>query len=205
MVKFRIGKVTDANQLTEIHLESGKNQPGAFMHLLGFLFLKKYYQILLQEKHSLIIVAEDETGLIYGFCSGTMDASEHIRSVKSNKIQLGLAAIPAILRKPKLLRELIIRKKHISDDSNSIEYNTKVGVRNEYWGWRNHCDKSTSPELFKTWRDIVYSFGYSSFRGEVDLINKQIVLFHKFLGGRILKEITLPDGRKRYFVEYKKK
>lgn len=203
MVKFRIAKLVDANQIAEIHIESGKNQPGGFMHLLGFSFIKKYYEILLQEKHSIVIVAEDKTGFIYGFCSGTLDASEHIKSLNSNKLPLLIASLPSIFKNPKLIFEITKRRKHINNVSDSVEYNTKIGVRNEYWGWRSECDKSKSPELFKTWMNIVYSFGYESFRGEVDSINKHIVLFHKFLGAKILKEIILPDGRIRYFVEYK--
>ena len=203
MVKFRMAKVIDAKQIAEIHIESGKNQPGGFMHLLGFKFIKKYYEILLLEKHSIVILAEDEKGLIYGFCSGTLDAAEHIKSLNSSKAGLMVASLPSVIKNPKLIFELIKRRNHINNDPNSVEYNTKIGVRNEYWGWRSECDKSKSPELFKTWMSIVYSFGYESFRGEVDSINKNIVLFHKFLGAKILKENVLPDGRKRYFVEYK--
>ncbi len=205
MVKFRNAKVSDAKELAKIHIESGKNQPGGFMHQLGYYFMFKYYQLLIQERYSVIILAEDESNLVYGFCSGTLDATEHINNLRKNKISLFLASLPAILKRPSLFFELIKRKKHIDYSNGSIEYNTKTGVRNEYWGWRNNCDKSQSPELFKTWMNVVYSYGYNSFRGEVDSINTKIVLFHKFLGARILNEIELPDGRKRYFVEYRKK
>jgi hypothetical protein len=205
MVKFRNAKLVDANQIAYIHIESSKNQPGGFMHKLGFFFMFYYYKILIQEKHSIIIIAEDENGLIYGFCSGTLDANEHIISLNKNRFLLFFSSLPAIFRNPKLLIEILNRKKHLNNKNDTIEFNIKIGVRNEYWGWRSNCDKSKSPELFKTWMDIVFSYGYSSFNGEVDSVNKHIVLFHKFLGAKILKEVKLPDGRTRYFVQYNKK
>jgi hypothetical protein len=205
MVKFRNAKLVDANQIAYIHIESSKNQPGGFMHQLGYRFILNYYKILIQEKHSIIIIAEDENGLIYGFCSGTLDAKEHLISLNKNRFLLFISSLPSIFRSPKLFIEILNRKKHIDHKSDTIEFNNKSGVRNEYWGWRNNCDKSKSPELFKTWMAIVYSYGYDSFRGEVDSVNKNIVLFHKFLGAKILKEVELPDGRKRFFVEYRNK
>lgn len=204
MVKFRNAKLIDANQIADIHIESSKNQPGGFLHQLGYPFIFNYYKILIQEKHSIVIVAEDESGLIYGFCSGTLRAEEHLFYLKKHKFLLFFSSLPSILRKPKLITEIYNRKKHIDNETNTIEFNNKSGVRNEYWGWRNNYDKSKSPELFKTWMDVVFSYGYSSFKGEVDSVNKNIVLFHKFLGAKILKEVKLPDGRSRYFVEYKK-
>lgn len=205
MVKFRNAKLVDANQIAHIHIESSKNQPGGFMHQLGYLFILNYYKILIQEKHSIVIIAEDENGLIYGFCSGTLDAREHIFYLNKYRFLLFFSSIPSIIRNPKLLIEILNRQKHIINKNSTIEFNNKSGVRNEYWGWRNNCDKSKSPELFKTWMDIVFSYGYNSFKGEVDSVNKNIVLFHKFLGAKILKEVKLPDGRSRYFVEYSKK
>ena len=205
MVKFRNAKLADANQIAHIHIESSKIQPGGFMHQLGYLFILNYYKIFIQEKHSLVIVAEDEYGLIYGFCSGTLDAEEHLSSLSKHRFLLFFSCLPAIIKSPNLLTEIINRKRHIQNNSDAIEFNNRSGVRNEYWGWRNNCDKSKSPELFRTWMDIVFSYGYNSFKGEVDSANKNIVLFHKFLGAKILKEIKLPDGRYRYFVEYSKK
>jgi hypothetical protein len=205
VVKFRNAKIVDANQIANIHIESSKNQPGGFMHQLGYLFILNYYKILIQEKHSIVIIAEDENGLIYGFCSGTLDAREHIISLNKNRLLLFLSSLPSILKSPKLLIEIFNRKNHINNENNTIEFNNKIGARNEYWGWRNNCDKSKSPELFKTWMNIVFSYGYNSFNGEVDSVNKSIVLFHKILGAKILKEVKLPDGRTRYFVEYIKK
>lgn len=204
MVKFRNAKLVDANQIAHIHIESSKNQPGGFMYKLGYLFILNYYKILIQEKHSVVIIAEDENGLIFGFCSGTLKAEEHLISLKRKKVLLFFSALPSVFKNPKLFVEILNRKKHIDDKSNTTEFNNKIGVRNEYWGWRNDCDRSKSPELFKTWKDVVFSYGYNSFNGEVDSINKNIVLFHKFLGAKILKEVKLPDGRTRYFVEYKK-
>jgi hypothetical protein len=202
MVKFRLAQREDINQLVDIHIESGKGQPGGFMYKLGYAFMRKYYAILLSEKSSLVILAEDDDGLIYGFCSGTLNVSEHIQKLKRNRFALFFYVFPELLRSPKLFSEMYKRYKHLNNN-NSIKYNNKEGVRNEYWVWRDDCDKSLSTHLFKTWLNIVFSFGYDSVKGEVDSVNKHIVVFHKILGAKVLDEVNLPDGRKRYFVEYK--
>ena len=45
MVKFRNAKLVDANQIAHIHIESSLNQPGGFMHQLGYLFILNYYKL----------------------------------------------------------------------------------------------------------------------------------------------------------------
>lgn len=204
MIKFRFANVVDIIQLAEIHIETGVQQPGGFMHKLGLSFMKRYYSILLSEKYSIVIVAENENGVIIGFCSGTLEAAEHLLKLKKNKFKLLISLIPQILKNPKLLPEIILRYKHISGTNESVLFNNKDGVRNEYWAWRDGFDRSKSTHLFKTWLNIVFSFGYESVKGEVDSVNKHIVLFHKILGAKILNETKMPDGRIRYFVEYKK-
>jgi hypothetical protein len=57
MVKFRNAKVSDAKHLAEIHIESGKNQPGGFMHQLGYYFMFKYYQLLINTKNEGILLS----------------------------------------------------------------------------------------------------------------------------------------------------
>jgi len=208
MVRFRIANKKDIKQIVEIHIQGSKNQPGGFMHQLGAGFLMKYYSIFLKEKHSLILVAENDDGALFGFCSGSLDVSEHLKQLKINKIYLFLSLIPALFKNPNLIREVHNRFLHIKDDSinnNRIRYNNKIGVRIEYWAWREGCNKAKSADLFNTWLQIAYSFGYDCVFGEVDTVNKHVVLFHKLLGAKIINEIVLPDGRRRYFTEYRKK
>ena len=208
MIRFRIANRKDINQIVEIHIQGSKNQPGGFMHQLGPLFLIKYYSIFLFEKHSLILVAENEDGELFGFCSGSLNVNEHLTQLRMNKISLFLSILPALIKKPSLFKEVYNRFLHVSDDStnkNRIRYNNKVGVRLEYWAWKEGCNKSKSADLFNTWLQIAYSFGYDCVLGEVDTVNKNVVLFHKFLGAKIVDEIVLPDGRRRYFTEYRKK
>jgi hypothetical protein len=40
-------------------------------------------------------------------------------------------------------------------------------------------------------------------RGEVDLMNKQVVQTHRMLGARFLETFTMADGKERAIIEYR--
>lgn len=201
-MKLRLAKTCDIKYLASIHFECSINQPGGFMHKLGNPFLWLYYKILLSEKKSIIIVAVDENDYIHGFCSGTLAAEEHIKALKNHKIILAISLIPALIRKPSLYKEIIERNDYLYAQNNFTRFGSQEGPRNEYWAWRPNSNKSLSVHLFKTWLNIVFDFGFNSVKGEVDSVNKPILLLHKLLGVKILEKLDLPDGRSRYFVEY---
>jgi hypothetical protein len=201
-MNLRLAKKEDVKSLASIHLECGLEQPGGFMYKLGIGFLKTYYHILLKEKKSIIIVAEDNDGKIHGFCSGTLAAEEHAKALRKNKVSLFFSTIPAILKNPGLIKDIRERNKYLSASANHTRFGTTVGPRNEYWAWRTNSNKNLSVHLFKTWLNLVYDFGFNSVRGEVDSVNKHILILHKLLGAKVLEKQELPDGRTRYFVEY---
>ena len=75
-MRFRIAKKSDIKILSKLHFEAGKKQPDGYMYKLGLPFLKTYYKVLVNEKNSLVIVAENKDHIICGFCAGTFFAEE---------------------------------------------------------------------------------------------------------------------------------
>jgi hypothetical protein len=60
--------------LSQLHFEAGKIQKNGYMYKLGLPFLKINYKLLVNEKNSIVIVAENEDDIICGFCAGTFVA-----------------------------------------------------------------------------------------------------------------------------------
>jgi hypothetical protein len=202
---FRIAKKGDYKVLADIHLECGKTQTDGFMHKLGRRFLEVYYKILLNEKNSIIVIAEDECHYGVGFHSGTTKAEEHLFNLRKSKIRLLFPLILTILYKPKMLKEILFRNRYVSSESNNIAYGVNVGPRAEYWAWRPSCkNPAGSMMLRKVWSNIIFSLGCRSFKLEVDLSNTDVEKYCKAFGCEVLEEKILPDGRKRAVLEQKK-
>ena len=205
-MKFRIAKQSDIRILSELHFEAGKIQPNGYMYKLGLPFLRLYYKILVNEKNSLVIVAENKYSIICGFCAGTFVAEEHLQTLKRSRLKIAISLIPSIIKSPQLIFSILSRNKFINSNGKSSDVSISRGPRFEYWAWSS---KSKNPfmaiSLLKFWLKIMFNFGVNSVKAEVDLVNSDILKLHQKLGAQIIKEITLDDGRKRVHIEYKNK
>jgi hypothetical protein len=199
----RLAKVKDIKSLAKIHFDAGSLQPDGFMYQLGLVFLTAYYKVLINEPKTVILLSEDENGVIHGFCSGTLDSREHLNSLKEHRIYLILASIPALVASPKLLIQMIKRYRFVGFKEDSIQYGVSYGARCEYWAWRpNSKNAEKSVELFSCWKGVMIKLGCRSIQGEVDLRNKYILKIHQMLGAKVISELHLTDGRKRVIIEY---
>ena len=205
MVKYRLAKISDAKFLTKVHLICAKNQIGGFFHNLGFYFTFNYYKILLSNKNSIILVAEDQHQNILGFHSGTLKMEEQLIDLKKNKIILAFSLIPQLLMNPKLIYGVINRYFSISNtNSNKNDFGVKKGARLEYWCWLpSNPNPIGAIGLHYKWLKLIKSHGVKNVCFEADSVNKKILNFHKKNGAEILKELDLIDGRKRYVLQYK--
>jgi len=171
------------------------------MHKLGLAFLVKYYKILLSEKYSLVVLAEND-GTAYGFHSGTSRAEEHRQAILKNKCRLAITLVPPILKCPRLTKETIRRFRSLGALDSS--YRVTEGPRGEYWAWLpSHKDPASSIKVLEIWHKIMKASGVPGVRFEVDLCNKRIAENIGVLKAEILKEVVLPDGRKRQILELK--
>ena len=201
-IKYRLANKKDIQQLADLHYLFGRNQIGGFMHRLGRSFFKVYYNIHLNERNSIILVAEDEEGKIHGFTSGTLSSEEHLFFLKRNRIKLAISVLFAVIKSPKILKELFARLDFVLLKSKSEKYGVIAGPRIDYWVWETKGNINKSVFLFRTWLEIAFSYGVPSVKGEIDIENQSILTIHKHLGARIIQELTLKDGRKRVIIEF---
>jgi len=199
-MKYRIAKPVDFKSITELHYNIRETYSIGVFSLLGKLFLKRYYKIILNDPNSVIVCAVDECGVMQGFCSATLDVEAQMANIKKHKIALGLTTIVSIIRKPSLLKLLFDRYKVISNQSDTKIIVTK-GTRSEYWVWNAlKPDSLSSVEMYFAQFNILKALGVKELFGEVDKVNKKILLFQQANGGKIIDQITLPDGRERVII-----
>ena len=201
MIKFRLAESADIDKLASVHLECTRKQLFGSMSKYGMSYFKIYYKILLKEKYRIILIAEDESGIISGFVSGTLSAEDHLMEMNKNKFRLAYAAIPALLRHPIIVRDLIKRKKYLKSGNQNTQYIIASGARVDYWGWL-HSNKHMSIPLFRAWLRIAFERGTSSIRGDVYAEDINLVNIQKFNGAKIINEVICHDGRKRYVIEF---
>ena len=201
-MNFRIGKTSDYKNLARIHYNSGKFQTDGFMYKLGFNFLKIYYKILLNEKETFVLVAEDNSSKIHGFVSGTQSASNHLKALKKSKFILGFSVIFQLIINLKLWIEIFERYKFIKNNKNAESFGVKEGSRLEYWIWDKDSSSNLSVILLKSWLEMMKNMGVSEIRGEVDKRNTKSQKVHELMGAIFYDQKRLNDGRERIFYKY---
>lgn len=201
---IRLAKPCDINQLAYVHWVCSAKQAGGFMYKMGKSFLAQYYRISMKEKHSLILVAEDEQGKLVGFHSGTLRAEEHMAMLRRSRLSLFIASVPALLRNPRLIRDAFDRQRSGSADAADSGYVVTSGPRGEYWAWLpGQRNPGGAIELHQTWHAFMRLLGAKTVRSEIDISNSRILKFAHLLGARVVKEFVTPAGNKRMILEYK--
>jgi hypothetical protein len=202
-IHIRVAKLSDVEQLAQVHWICSAEQPGSFMYKLGKTFLKQYYRILLQEKNSIVLCAEDENGNILGLVSGSLKAEEHMIALRRNKFRLLLAAIPSLIRNPHLIGDIYSRQTSMSADEKASGYIVLSGAREEFWGWLpSQRLAGGAIELHEKWLSFVRLLGASEVKLEVDRVNEKVEKMHRLMGAKVVKEFTTPDGKQRLVMEY---
>ncbi len=198
----RFAKKNDASSLAKIHLTSSRKQPDGFMHKMGLVFLKKYYNIIIEDRSSVILCAIGAKEEIIGFVSGTIDNAIRRDILNKKRISILLSFIPALLKKPSLFKEVYSRYLSISRKKNDTEYIVLNGAREDYWGWKESENRNNSTELHLKWLNIMRILDVEKVKGEVDITNNFILKIHQIFGAKIVHEFVTPDHRKRVVIEY---
>lgn len=199
---FRLAFRSDAHQLAQLHQLSSAQQPGGFMFRLGSAFLTRYYRILIDEGSSVIICAVDDSGYILGFVAGSLNAESRLLALKKYRFSLLMASLPAFIRQPSLVSEVLSRQNSGSADESSAGYVVQSGAHVEFWAWQPDHKGGGALQLFLKWLALMRLLGVQTVSGEVDKVNNAILKAHRMLGAKVVKEFTTPDGRERFLIEY---
>jgi hypothetical protein len=199
---MRLAKPSDAASIAQIHYGSSKQLSTGFFSIAGKFFLKQYYSIILDNPYSVVVCVEDENRRICGFASGTLDASAHFANLKNNRIRLGLALLPSIVQKPRILVEALSRYRSTELESEG-QFVITSGARGEFWVW-DAASKDTvwAGVLNDAHLRIFRSLGVKTLRFEVDAENPDVVAYSLKNGAVVIDTIALADGRTRYIMEY---
>ena len=203
-IKFRLANYTDARALADLHYVCSMEQPNGFMFLLGKRFLITYYTIILRNRSSMVLCAEDEDMKIVGLLSASLEAGEELKALKHGRFRLLIAALPAMIKKPSLIASAYARVGNISGDKIGKGFVIGSGARLSYWGWSpDHRDQGQSIKFLKIGMQLLKSLGVCTVRLEVDSNNRKVVLSHRFMGGKVIDEFLTKDGRKRIIMEHR--
>jgi hypothetical protein len=199
-MRLRLAKVCDYQKIAELHFEIRNYYSVGIFAKLGLPFLRTYYRIILNDINAIIVCAEDENGVLHGFCSATLDVRAQLANLKRHKFILALSIFSSIIKNPSIINDLIIRFRVIQNKS-KIKIISTQGARSEYWVWRSkNQDSLTSIEMYFAQFNILKALGVKELFGEIDIENKKILKFQLANGGKIIDRILLPDGRERVIV-----
>ena len=97
----------DLNDIVDVHLSTFK---GFFLPDLGKKFLYKYYSYILDYNSKVLLIAISESKTV-GFAAGFVNPANFYEELRRNKLSLAISILPAILRKPKRIRRLLVNFK----------------------------------------------------------------------------------------------
>lgn len=200
-IQFRLAKPSDAKQIAELHYNVRDTYSVGYFAQMGKAFLKKYYEIVLDDPYEVVVCAE-ENGKLCGFCSASLDINKQMERMNQKKLSLLISAIPSFICKPSLIFATLKRYKVArgKDDEKLIP---KSGARCEYWMWdAENKNGSYSVALWNLYLEILYKLGVKSFPLDVDDVNEKVMQFHLLNKAKVTEHITLSDGRERTLLEY---
>jgi len=199
-IRYRLAKPCDAKQIADCHWHvRDRYHQGIFLSL-GKPFLRKYYEVILNDPNEVMVCAEHNTLGIVGFSNATLDAKEQAKRIKKHAVSLGLSAAISLFLNPSLIKSVWQRYRSLSNKGPQFVH--VDGVRSEYWCWMKEAgDGFQSMEMNQTFKNVLYDLGVREMYAEVDKFNKHV---YKYFTAKknieVLEEITLPDGRERAFL-----
>lgn len=197
-VRFRLAKPCDAKQIANVHWHVRDRYTEGIFLSLGKMFLKAYYEIILNDPWEVVICAEKEDGKIIGFSSLTINANASAKFLRKHKIPLGLSALWGLLVHPGLLKGVIQRYKSLGDKK-APQFIHTDGARVDYLCWlKGDADSNGMLAMEKIKYGIMYDLGLRECFFEVDKHNKRLYTFYtREKSIELLMEYELPDGRTR--------
>lgn len=201
-IRFRLAKPSDAKQIAYVHLHIRDKYDKGFFAQVNYSFLKQYYKVMLNDPNEVVVCAEDETGKIVGFSSGSLDAEKQFEAMRRHKFLFVLPLMTSAISNPMIIKSALDRFKSTKGKSENM-YVVSKGARAEYWGWltgRNDTDQSVVMQ--DIWLYFMKMLGARQIFFEVDKVNKRVYKYHKINGAEELNNFMMPDGRERVEFVY---
>lgn len=111
VVQLRPATLGDVTDVVAIHRRAFI---GFFMTELGAAFLARYYRLVLEYPGGLLLVA-DVDGLPVGFVAGFLHPPGFYALLRRRAFELGLAVLPALLRRPSIVSRLLANMRRTGD------------------------------------------------------------------------------------------
>lgn len=115
MIHFRNAIPCDLCAIVRIHRQAFA---GFFLTKLGPGFLTKYYRLIMEQSDGILLLAEDDKD-IAGFVAGFASPSCFYNEMKNRKFSFGLAAIPSLLRAPRIWPRLLLDFREVRNGAGS--------------------------------------------------------------------------------------
>lgn len=201
-MRIRVAKPSDSKAIAAIHFASRDKLTKGFFSQVSKLFLIHYYKVVLDDPNSVVVCAEDKDETICGFASATLNAEMQFANLRKHKVRLGLALLPTIMMKPKILLDALSRYASTQGKGDK-KFVAVSGVRGEYWVW-DPRNKNTiwAGVLNNTHLHLLKVLGAKNLRFEVDADNLGVVRFSERNGAELLDRVVLSDGRVRLIMSY---
>jgi hypothetical protein len=201
--RVRVARMADAGGLADLHFYLLSMIPGGILKALGRPFRREYYRIMLAEPRSLILCLESGEGNMVGLATGSLDAAEHAARLTNRRLRLAWAALPAVARKPSLIRSLLAKQNTRENALSDNGYVVSRGPRLEFWGvTKEGRAGGRSLLLLQTWLSMAKLLGAESVRFEVNDSESEVATIHRRLGAREEKRFITPDGIPRIIMKY---
>ena len=203
-MRFRICTRADCKTLSQIAYACASGDSEGFTYKLGPRFLEAYYLSVVEEPHSVVLVAVDEkTETVVGFAAGTANAGAGMEALRKRRVRLAWAAARGLVRSPSLLRGALQRYRVTRNRQEAGRYIVTSGGRAIYWGMMPaHRGGNQAIVLFKKWLEIMRVLGVRQIGMEVDQANTRAQSLHSHLGAAVKEAITTPEGKQRLMMEY---
>ena len=201
-MRIRSATLRDADTIAQLYLASARDERRNILLNLGTRFLKAYHEIMLLERDALVLCAENGSGAVVGFVTGSLDVTTHLRAVSRFRLRLLWAALPALLRSPHLIGAVLRRQRAATQTDSG--YVVSSGCRIEYWAWAPDVPRGADPLLLmKAWLAAAWARGAAEIGFEVNEDHEPVARLHKALGAELVRRIVTPDGQARSFMRYK--
>lgn len=109
--EIRLATERDLEGVARVHKMAFEGQ---FLSELGIRFLRAYYGQILDYEGGFILVADADKAIV-GYVAGFVKAPEYYARLRQQKLRLGMAIMPALLRRPRVIRRILASLRHTAD------------------------------------------------------------------------------------------